>query len=113
MAKQDWGTKRLCQSCATKFYDFSRTPIVCPKCGTEFEPEALLKSRRSRPTAVSKPVKAVKPPKPAAEEDEDIVALDDADEEDDSVLEDTSDLEDDDVKVVVGAPESGEDETEG
>lgn len=36
MAKTDLGTKRLCESCESKFYDLGRTPIVCPKCGTTF-----------------------------------------------------------------------------
>jgi uncharacterized protein (TIGR02300 family) len=31
------GTKRVCQSCDTRFYDLSRDPIVCPSCGAHFE----------------------------------------------------------------------------
>ncbi len=57
MAKPEWGVKRLCQSCTTKFYDLGRSPIACPQCGARFDPEALLKSRRSRPTAAPKPAK--------------------------------------------------------
>lgn len=118
MAKLDWGTKRLCQSCATKFYDFGRTPIVCPKCETVFDPETLLKSRRRQPPA-PKPVKAVKAPAPAkaiiADGDDDIdldADLDDTDDDadDDSVLEDTSDLEGDDVSDVVSAGEDDNDD---
>ena len=51
MANPEWGTKRNCQSCGTKFYDLLREPIVCPKCHTEFDPEAFLKTRRSRPAS--------------------------------------------------------------
>jgi uncharacterized protein (TIGR02300 family) len=58
VAKPEWGVKRLCQSCATKFYDLCRSPIACPQCGARFDPEALLKSRRSRPIAAPKPAKA-------------------------------------------------------
>ena len=36
MAKPELGTKRLCGSCGAKFYDLSKDPIVCPKCGTTF-----------------------------------------------------------------------------
>lgn len=36
MAKPELGTKRLCPSCSTKYYDFGRDPILCPKCGTVF-----------------------------------------------------------------------------
>ena len=35
MANADWGTKRNCVSCSTKFYDFNRDPILCPSCGKE------------------------------------------------------------------------------
>ncbi|WP_051213875.1 TIGR02300 family protein [Maritalea myrionectae] len=40
VAKTDRGTKRQCLSCATKFYDLNRDPILCPKCGAEFVTEA-------------------------------------------------------------------------
>ena len=94
VAKEDWGTKRLCQSCATKFYDFGRTPIVCPKCATTFDPETLLKSRRTRPSA-SKMAKVPKPatvPVPAKSEDNDIDAgVNDVDDEDKVVLDENDD----------------------
>jgi uncharacterized protein (TIGR02300 family) len=34
------GTKRVCQACATRFYDLARAPIVCPSCGAHHVPEA-------------------------------------------------------------------------
>jgi uncharacterized protein (TIGR02300 family) len=37
VAKPELGTKRLCGSCGAKFYDLSKDPITCPKCGTVFE----------------------------------------------------------------------------
>lgn len=37
MAKPELGTKRLCAGCGAKFYDLSKDPITCPKCGTVFE----------------------------------------------------------------------------
>lgn len=36
------GQKRSCPKCSTKFYDFGKNPILCPKCGAEVDPEALL-----------------------------------------------------------------------
>ncbi|HZV19911.1 MAG TPA: TIGR02300 family protein, partial [Hyphomicrobiales bacterium] len=30
--KAERGTKRVCQSCGSKFYDLNRDPIVCPMC---------------------------------------------------------------------------------
>ena len=102
MAKPEWGVKRVCQSCAAKFYDLNRSPITCPKCAAPFDPEALLKSRRSRPVAPAKIAK----PKPA--EDAKIYDNGDAaagqsgdDEDDDSVLQNTSDLGGDDASEVV------------
>ena len=56
MAKVELGVKRSCLSCDMRFYDFKRSPIICPGCGTEFDPENLLKSRKGRaaPKSVSK-----------------------------------------------------------
>ena len=57
MAKADLGLKRTCLSCGMRYYDFNRTPIICPGCQTEFDPEAVIRSRRGR--ATSKSAKAV------------------------------------------------------
>jgi uncharacterized protein (TIGR02300 family) len=35
--KAERGTKRICQSCGSKFYDLSRDPIVCPICQTVYQ----------------------------------------------------------------------------
>ena len=51
MAKADLGTKRACLACGMRFYDFSRSPIICPGCGAEFDPEMIIKSRKGRPAA--------------------------------------------------------------
>lgn len=48
------GTKRTCQSCGSKYYDFNKGKIICPSCGAVFDPEVLLKSRRIKPVAVAK-----------------------------------------------------------
>ncbi len=108
MAKPEWGVKRLCQSCATKFYDLGRSPIACPQCGARFDPEALLKSRRNRPTAAARPAK---PPPKAPEVDktgrpdnkapgQSSVDPGGDDGDDISVIEDTSELSD---AVVTGS----------
>jgi uncharacterized protein (TIGR02300 family) len=36
MTKPELGTKRRCNSCATKFFDLNNDPIVCPKCMAVF-----------------------------------------------------------------------------
>jgi uncharacterized protein (TIGR02300 family) len=51
VAKPELGTKRVCGSCGAKFYDLSKDPIVCPKCGTVFEVVAPV--ARSRPDAAA------------------------------------------------------------
>ena len=48
MAKVELGLKRTCLSCDMRFYDFKRSPIICPGCGTEFNLENLLRGRKSR-----------------------------------------------------------------
>ena len=49
MGKIERGIKRICQGCGALYYDLEKDPIICPKCGAEFDPEAILKSRRTRP----------------------------------------------------------------
>lgn len=48
MAKPDLGSKRQCQNCGTKFFDLSKNPIICPKCGTVFQ---LVAAARAQPRA--------------------------------------------------------------
>lgn len=45
MNKADWGIKRVCLECSTRFYDFSKTPIICPNCNSVFDPDYLLKKK--------------------------------------------------------------------
>ena len=50
MAKPELGSKHQCQNCGTKFFDLNRSPILCPKCGAEFEAVPLARSyRRAAP----------------------------------------------------------------
>jgi len=44
VAKPELGAKRQCQSCATKFYDFNKDPILCPKCGAVFHVAAIARA---------------------------------------------------------------------
>jgi len=48
MSKAKLGTKRACSSCGMRYYDLNKSPIICPKCSTEFDPESAVKSRKSR-----------------------------------------------------------------
>ncbi len=60
MTEIELGVKRRCISCGIKFYDFLKAPIICPKCGAEFDPEQLLKSRKGRVSAKSAVIEVVK-----------------------------------------------------
>lgn len=81
MAKPELGTKRLCASCGAKFYDLSKDPIHCPKCGTVYEVVQVVS--RSRPEAAAvvprpAPVEEVAVPEPQEIE---TVSLEEADAE--------------------------------
>ena len=109
MAKAEWGLKRTCQSCGAKFYDMNRSPIACPKCGANFDPEALLKARRSKPAAAAAKAAPVEEADPV--EAEVVVEGDEKEEEEEeAVMEDTSELgqDSDDVEEVVDKDDSGE-----
>lgn len=45
MPKDEWGVKRLCPHCASRFYDLARDPMTCPECGHSFTAESLLPGR--------------------------------------------------------------------
>ena len=50
MVKPEWGTKRTCPKCATRFYDLGNDePVTCIECGTAFMPEPVLKSKQPLP----------------------------------------------------------------
>ncbi len=120
MAKPEWGTKRICPSCGTRYYDLLRRPVICPKCATPFDPEAFLRSRRTRPAV---PVEKELEPVGAEEldtdveveddaevvvEEEEALPLEEAEEEDEELLEDASELgedEDDMAEVIENVEE--------
>ncbi len=47
MANPELGAKQICPTCQSKFYDLGKRPAHCPKCGSDFDPEEALRSRRS------------------------------------------------------------------
>ena len=107
MVKADLGTKRACLACGMRFYDFSRSPIICPGCGAEFDPENIIKSRKGRPAAKS----AARDDSDAADNDQ-MEDDDNADELVASVVDDNDDDDidfddEDDVDVDVDADGSG------
>jgi len=85
------GTKRTCQACGSKYYDFDKDKIDCPSCGVAFDPEVLLKSRRIKPVVADKTVKSEK-----NEDLVDDVEIDDDIEDDDNL----DDVDDENVEII-------------
>ncbi|PKP90960.1 MAG: TIGR02300 family protein [Alphaproteobacteria bacterium HGW-Alphaproteobacteria-16] len=55
MVKPEWGTKRTCPKCATRFYDLGKDdPVTCISCGIHWEPEPILKSKQPLPFEAAK-----------------------------------------------------------
>jgi uncharacterized protein (TIGR02300 family) len=101
VAKPEWGQKRTCNSCGCRFYDMSRSPITCPKCGSTVEPDLPFKVRRSSSAQAEKAAdkaKALEVSAAPIEEDEDVIETDEdsADEDESGLIEDASDLGEDD-----------------
>ena len=112
MVKAELGTKRTCPSCAARFYDLLKTPIVCPKCGASFMAAAILPSKGDMPAMAAPP-----PPKPREVDNDDmetpdveLVSLEDA-EEPDVADDETAGIEDVDLGEEAGDAEGEEDDT--
>ena len=104
MVKPEWGTKRTCPKCSTRFYDLGNDePVHCIECGTEWIPEAVLKSKQPMP------FEAVEAPTKEKATDEDLEAEDLAlDEEEEPSPDEEVDLATGDDDLGVGT--AGEDE---
>jgi uncharacterized protein (TIGR02300 family) len=120
LAKPEWGTKRICPSCGTRYYDLMREQVICPKCSTPYDPEAFLKARRSRPVApIEKELAPVgdeadvelETEEAEVVEDGEALPLADADEEEEEeLIEDASELgeDEDDMAEVIDNVEEEE-----
>ena len=105
VVKANWGTKRICPSCSARYYDLMKPlgEIACPKCGTQYDPEAFLKTRRARVAAV--PDKEVEPVVAEVEVEavEEAEVVEGEEEEDKELIEDASELgeDEDDMAEVI------------
>jgi len=107
MAKAEWGSKRRCLSCGAAFYDLNKSPILCPKCGTEHNPDVLVKtSRRPSKADEAKAKAAQKAPVPETEDEIEDTGLGD------DILEDADEFEEDDVaeEIEVDTPTDTDEE---
>ena len=77
MIKPEWGTKRTCPKCATRFYDLTKDdPVTCINCGNTWDPEPILKSKQPLPFEAVKTEKA-EPDSDLAGGDEELEVADD------------------------------------
>jgi uncharacterized protein (TIGR02300 family) len=106
MVKPEWGTKRTCPKCATRFYDLGKDdPIHCINCGVAWQAEPVLKSKQPLPFEAAKPEVEVE------KEDSDLAdeLVADVDEDAEENPDDEVDLGGDDD---IGVPGAGGDEEE-
>lgn len=119
LAKAEWGVKRQCPKCGTRFYDLGEfEPIVCISCEQKFKPEIILKSKTHSIELITEKKEAEAEAEAEGDDDEEDEAanlLDDAallgtDDDDDVEIspdDNTVVLSDDDdtnVAAVVDAP---------
>ncbi len=100
MVKPEWGHKRTCPKCSTRFYDLGNDePVTCISCGMEFVPEPVLKSKQPMP------FESAAPAGKEADADQDLGA-------EDLAIDDQEPSPDDEVDIGTGDDDLGV-ETEG
>lgn len=113
MVNAELGTKRTCPSCAARFYDLLKNPIVCPKCGTSFVAASILPSKGEYAGSQPAPVAKIRE-KIEVEEGEtadvELISLEDV-EEDGKDDDETAGIEDVDLGEDATADDAEEDDT--
>jgi uncharacterized protein (TIGR02300 family) len=103
MPKDEWGVKRLCPQCASRFYDLKNDPMTCPECENTFSAESLSTARgrsliSEKAAARERTAAAAAAAAVVDDEDDDVLDDDTSDADlDDDLLEDDDD--DDDVSL--------------
>ena len=96
MVKPEWGTKRACPKCGTRFYDLTKDePVTCINCSFSWAPEPILKSKQ--PVAFEPTAPVVKEP----------VAEADLEAEELAIAEDEEPSADDEVDLATGEDDLG------
>lgn len=90
MPKDEWGVKRVCPTCSTRFYDLRSDPMTCPSCGAVYTVDSLtaVKTKTVRPEK-AKPEPVDLEDLPEIETDDETIESDD--DLDDEILEDEED----------------------
>ena len=109
VVKAELGTKRTCPSCAARFYDLLKNPIVCPKCNANFVAASILPSKGDMPAMAPAPKpREVEADDMEVADDVELVSLEDA-EEPDVGDDETAGIEDVDLGEDAGEDESEDD----
>ena len=98
MAKEEWGTKRICPETGKRFYDLNNSPVISPYTGKEL---IFDKSSSEKTKVTRKREENINDAK--FEESEDLITIEDdliLDEGEDSAELDDELLEDDDQDTV-------------
>jgi len=102
MVKPEWGTKRTCPKCGTRFYDLGKDdPVTCIECSAAWEPDPILKSKQPLPFEAPKQEIQV-------EKQNDDLAEDELDIDEDAETNPDDDVDlggDDDIGVETGGDE--------
>ncbi len=112
MVNAELGTKRTCPTCAARFYDLLKNPIVCPKCDTNFVAAPILPSKGEYAGTIAP---APKPREKEVVEDNDsgdveLISLEDI-EEDGKDDDETAGIEDVDLGEDTEPADGEEDDT--
>ena len=106
MAKLEWGNKRICLGCSLKYYDFNKSPIKCPSCSLEFDPDSYLKSRKAKSISPKATVAVDEIVDPQIDEEEIVI-------DDDEIIKLTKDKDEDGgIDIVIDDDVSFVDEEE-
>lgn len=109
MPKEEWGTKRLCPHCATRFYDLRNDPMTCPACGAEFTVDSLSSGRSRSLVAEKAAAREQENRTNNLTDDEDLDDDADASDLDDDLLDDDDDDGDVSLEDIADVPENDDD----
>ncbi len=108
MVKPEWGTKRSCPKCGTRFYDLNKEdPVTCIECGEEWTPEPVLKTKQPIPFEEDTKKKSAEADSDLADDDD----LSDVDEDENRPDSDV-DLGDDNEDMAVSKGKGDDEEPE-
>ena len=110
VVKAELGTKRTCPSCAARFYDLMKNPIVCPKCNANFVAASVLPSKGEMPAMAPAPKpRVVEVADDVEVADVELISLEDAEAPDVADDDETTGIEDVDLGEEAG--DAAEDDT--